>query len=111
MSAGALVDRREGAGRRVPPAARRRLEDGALVWSLPNGHVEAGEHDEQAAVREVREETGLDAAIEQPSGRVAARGCGTDDVRWDEAAAMMRHTNERRLGRPAAALLGQPEPM
>ncbi len=32
---------------------------GRLVWSLPKGHVEAGETVEEAAVREVEEETGI----------------------------------------------------
>ena len=32
---------------------------GRLVWSLPKGHLEAGESNEQAAVREVQEETGI----------------------------------------------------
>jgi 8-oxo-dGTP pyrophosphatase MutT (NUDIX family) len=32
---------------------------GRLLWSLPKGHVEAGETAEQAAVREVAEETGI----------------------------------------------------
>jgi 8-oxo-dGTP pyrophosphatase MutT (NUDIX family) len=32
-------------------------------WSLPKGHVEAGEHALQAAVREVREEAGLDVVV------------------------------------------------
>jgi len=32
---------------------------GRLLWSLPKGHVEAGETNEQAAVREVQEETGI----------------------------------------------------
>ncbi|WP_395727886.1 NUDIX hydrolase [Nakamurella sp.] len=39
---------------------------GRLRWSLPKGHVEAGETHEQAAVREVAEETGI-------SGRITAR--------------------------------------
>ncbi len=32
---------------------------GRLRWSLPKGHLEAGESPEQAAVREVEEETGI----------------------------------------------------
>ena len=32
---------------------------GRLLWSLPKGHLEAGETEEQAAVREVFEETGI----------------------------------------------------
>ncbi len=36
---------------------------GKEVWSLPKGWVERGERVEEAAVREVREETGLDARI------------------------------------------------
>ncbi len=36
---------------------------GRLLWSLPKGHIEAGETAEQAAVREVREETGISGHI------------------------------------------------
>ena len=32
-------------------------------WSFPKGHVEKGESDEQAAIREVKEETGIDITI------------------------------------------------
>ena len=32
---------------------------GRLLWSLPKGHVEAGETEPQTAVREVAEETGI----------------------------------------------------
>ena len=36
---------------------------GRLLWSLPKGHIEEGETAEQAAVREVEEETGIAGAI------------------------------------------------
>jgi ADP-ribose pyrophosphatase YjhB (NUDIX family) len=36
---------------------------GRLLWSLPKGHIEAGETAEQAAVREVEEETGISGTI------------------------------------------------
>jgi 8-oxo-dGTP pyrophosphatase MutT (NUDIX family) len=59
VSAGGLVLRRNGSalealliGRGVP-----------RVWSLPKGHVEPRETHEQAALREVREETGCWAEI------------------------------------------------
>jgi 8-oxo-dGTP pyrophosphatase MutT (NUDIX family) len=38
---------------------------GRLLWSLPKGHVEPGETPEDAAIREVAEETGI-------TGRVVA---------------------------------------
>ena len=36
---------------------------GRLIWSLPKGHVEAGETNEQAAIREVEEETGIQSSV------------------------------------------------
>jgi 8-oxo-dGTP pyrophosphatase MutT (NUDIX family) len=36
---------------------------GTLLWSLPKGHIEEGETAAQAAIREVREETGIDGAV------------------------------------------------
>jgi ADP-ribose pyrophosphatase YjhB (NUDIX family) len=36
---------------------------GKLVWSLPKGHLEPGETAEEAAVREVAEETGITGEI------------------------------------------------
>jgi 8-oxo-dGTP diphosphatase len=38
---------------------RRRVKEGSLSWQFPGGEVEPGESAGQAAVREVREETGL----------------------------------------------------
>ena len=39
-----------------------------LLWSLPKGHIEAGETPEQAAIREVAEETGITSAVSRPLG-------------------------------------------
>ena len=36
---------------------------GRLLWSLPKGHQEPGETLEQAAIREVKEETGISGVI------------------------------------------------
>jgi ADP-ribose pyrophosphatase YjhB (NUDIX family) len=41
---------------------------GRLLWSLPKGHLEAGETAEDAAVREVREETGIRGRVIAPLG-------------------------------------------
>lgn len=49
----------------------RRDRKGRMVWSFPKGHLEAGETAEQAAVREVFEETGLSAVIHSPLGEIA----------------------------------------
>jgi 8-oxo-dGTP pyrophosphatase MutT (NUDIX family) len=45
---------------------RKRHDD----WSLPKGHIEEGETKEVAALREVKEEAGLDARIAEPLGGI-----------------------------------------
>lgn len=45
----------------------RRLRNG-IVWCLPKGHIEKGEKTEHAALREVREETGVFGSILSPLG-------------------------------------------
>ncbi len=42
-----------------------------MVWSFPKGHLEAGETAEQAAIREVFEETGVIADVRAPLGDIA----------------------------------------
>ena len=39
-----------------------------ILWSLPKGHIEEGETPEQAAIREVAEETGITSSITKSLG-------------------------------------------
>ena len=48
----------------------RRDRRGRMIWSLPKGHLEEGESAEEAAIREVREETGLESAVVAPLGTI-----------------------------------------
>ena len=105
--AGAVVH--DAAGRLL--LIRRGREPGRGLWSLPGGRCEPGESAAETAVREVREETGLDVAAGPLVGRVERAGLGgvvyviddvactvlggelapgddADDVRWVDAAGL-----------------------
>ena len=110
------------------------------LWALPKGTPNAGETLAETAVRETREETGLQVEIEQPiraityffvRGRIRFHktvhfflmrpsGGSTDDhdhefdeVRWvqlEEALQLMTHATERAVVQQVAELLGDPAP-
>lgn len=69
VSAGGVVYRREEDAIDLALAARR-TRRGQLAWGLAKGAIEQGESDEQAAVREVLEETGLEAEVEADLGDI-----------------------------------------
>jgi ADP-ribose pyrophosphatase YjhB (NUDIX family) len=50
-------------------------------WSVPGGHVEPGETDADAVVREVAEETGLRVRVGPLVGEVLRPGIGDDTYR------------------------------
>jgi 8-oxo-dGTP pyrophosphatase MutT (NUDIX family) len=61
-----VVDHESGTAAVIGRLDRR----GRLLWSLPKGHIEAGETAEQAAVREVEEETGIIGSVVAPLGTI-----------------------------------------
>jgi 8-oxo-dGTP pyrophosphatase MutT (NUDIX family) len=63
---GLVVDTETGRAAVIGRLDRR----GRMLWSLPKGHVEQGETVEQAAVREVAEETGIDSAVVAALGSI-----------------------------------------
>ena len=69
VSAGGVVYRREDDGVDLALAARR-TRRGQLAWGLAKGAIEEGESKEEAAVREVLEETGLEAELEADLGDI-----------------------------------------
>ena len=134
VSAGGVVYRRGPNGIEVALAARR-TQKGELVWGLPKGQIEEGESPEAAAIREAREETGIESALEGSLGRTRyfyvwegqrvrklvhmflLRATGGDisehddemeDVRWfglDEAAREAGYRGERAVLRRAVEAL------
>lgn len=136
-SAGGFVLDRRG---RQPKAAliARRDRRGRLIWSLPKGHIEAGETPEDAAVREVFEETGIHGSIVASLGTIdfwfmaenqrihktvhhylldaedlvlSDADAEVAEVAWvplDEVAGRLRYADERRLLDRVHAALADP---
>jgi 8-oxo-dGTP diphosphatase len=75
------------------------------LWSLPGGRIEAGESPEEAVVREVREETGLEVVPGRPVGRVQIPGDGVVFDVVDLACALTRTDAEPVPGDDAVAAL------
>jgi 8-oxo-dGTP pyrophosphatase MutT (NUDIX family) len=135
VSAGGVVYRRR-RGRLEVALAARRTRKGQIAWGLAKGAIEPGEAPESAAVREVKEETGLEAAIEASLGDIRyfyvwegvrvrksvrfflMRATGGDvslhdhemeDVRWyplEEALKLAAYRGEREVLERAADLIG-----
>lgn len=133
---GFVLDRR---GRQPRAALIARLDRrGRLAWSLPKGHVEAGETPEDAAVREVFEETGIHGRIVASLGTIdfwfmaenqrihktvhhylldaqdlvlSDSDAEVAEVAWvplDEVAGRLRYAGERRLLDRVHAFLADP---
>jgi ADP-ribose pyrophosphatase YjhB (NUDIX family) len=68
-SAGGLVVDGRGSDPRAALIGRTDRR-GRLLWSLPKGHVEQGESAEDAAIREVMEETGITGRVLAPLGTI-----------------------------------------
>jgi len=92
VSAGGVVYRREGGDIEIVLASRR-TRRGDLAWGLAKGGIEPGESLEDAAVREVREETGMIAEIEADLGDTKYMYVW-DDIRIRKTVHffLMRHT-------------------
>jgi 8-oxo-dGTP pyrophosphatase MutT (NUDIX family) len=69
VSAGGVIVREHDGQRQVCLIARR--TDAGLIWALPKGHIEAGEDLLTTALREVREETGLEGELVRKLGAIS----------------------------------------
>ena len=72
LAAGAVVI--DGARRVL--VIRRGRAPSAGEWTLPGGRVEPGETPEEAVLRELREETGVEGTVVEPLGVVAIERTG-----------------------------------
>jgi 8-oxo-dGTP pyrophosphatase MutT (NUDIX family) len=107
------------------------------LWALPKGTPDSGETIEETAVRETREETGLEVEIERPlrsiryffvrgttrfhktvhfflmraiGGALEDHDAEFDEVAWvdlEEALAILNHATERSVVEEAAAVLAE----
>jgi 8-oxo-dGTP pyrophosphatase MutT (NUDIX family) len=120
-SAGGVVHRREGDRTQILIVHRR----SPRLWALPKGTPDAGETLEETALRETREETGIEVDVESPlrsiryyfirgstrfhktvhfflmrpiGGGIEHHDAEFDEVRWtdaEEAIALLTHATER----------------
>ena len=130
-SAGGVVHRSEAGQIQIVLVHRRQPP----LWALPKGTPNAGETLAETAIRETREETGLQVEIEEPisaityffvhgrtrfhktvhfflmrpiGGRLEDHDHEFDEARWvplDEALELMTHATEQAVVRRAAELL------
>lgn len=131
-SAGGVVHRQTEGGTEIVIVHRRR----PVLWALPKGTPNAGETLEETALRETREETGLEVAMEAPirsiryffirgstrfhktvhfflmrptGGALDLHDAEFDEVRWApaaEALALLTHATERGVLEEAMAMIG-----
>jgi 8-oxo-dGTP pyrophosphatase MutT (NUDIX family) len=130
-SAGGVVHRSDDGRREIVILHRR----SPVLWALPKGTPDAGETLEETALRETREETGLEVEIESPissiryffvrgstrfhktvhfflmrpvGGALELHDREFDDVRWaevPEALALLTHATERSVVERAMKLI------